>query len=179
MTQLNRTASLSVDGVTGTQAIIIEKFRISFNITKTEDKAPNTAKIEVFNLAADTRNLVRMDEDPKTDQLVTLNAGYKDERGEEVLFVGTITSIYHRFDAPLVITTIEANDGKGALSTSKVSLSQASNSSASSALKNILDAFPIPNNLKTIPFVDKIYKNGFASSGMMKKEVKLILKGWF
>ncbi len=167
MSLFDRSASLFIQSAVPGQVVVIEDFRIIFNVTKTEDnKDNNTAKIEIYNLNENTRNLIKLDDDPKTDQLVTLNAGYKDDEGEQILFVGTMTSINHKLQRPNVISVIEASDGKGSLSKTKVALSESSNSSAKSILNNMLPKFNIPNNLQTIPFVDKIYSSGFASTGL-------------
>lgn len=168
MTQFNRSASLIVDTAEGGSAVVIKNFRISFNIKKTEDKDPNTAKIEIYNLNEDTRNLIRLDEDPKTDQLVTLNAGYLDGDGEEVLFKGTMTSVYHQFKRPLVISVIEANDGKGALDKKKSSKSFSNNTSGKSVLNSLIGDLGLPSNINTLSFPDKIYKYGIAIAGMAK-----------
>lgn len=162
MTQYNRSASIII-GPVGGQGVIIRDLRIHFVIEKTEGKDPNTAKIEIYNLAKETRDLVR-----DIGQQIILNAGYLDGDGEQVCFSGNVTSISHKIMPPNVISIIEANDGKLALGSSKLSISRGSGSSAKQILKDILDTFPLSNNLQTVQINDKKYANGFSFSGMSK-----------
>jgi len=162
LTQFNRSASVLI-GQPGSTGVVIRDLRIDFNVEKTEGKDPNTAKIDIYNLSLGTRNQIK-----EVGELVILNAGYTQGDGEEVCFSGTITSITHKFHRPNVITTIEANDGQGALGTSKVSLSRGNGVSARSILTTVLNTFPISNNLQTVTLTDKKYASGFAYTGMSK-----------
>lgn len=162
MSQFRRSASVAIQTFEGNEAVIIRNLRITFEINKTEGKDPNTASIEIYNLSEATRNLVRLDTNPKSDQIITLTAGYLDGDGEEILYVGTLTSIAHSFERPLIITRIEASDGKGALDKSKVSATFGKNSSGKVILTELSNLLGIPNNLNTLAIEDK--KQSFATS---------------
>jgi len=164
--QFRRSASLTIGKPNALSAIVIKDLKIVFEIAKTEGKDPNTAKVEVFNLSADTRKKI------ETEQLgdnLIVYAGYLDGDGEELIFSGDITSVTHKIERPNVITTIMANDGENILSSAKVSLAKNKGVTAFSILEEILKTLPLPNNLKTISIpVSKIYSNGFAFTGMSK-----------
>jgi len=167
LTQFRRSASLTIGKPNALSAIVIKDLKIIFEIAKTEGKDPNTAKVEVFNLSAATRKKI------ETEQLgdnLIVYAGYLDGEGEELIFSGDITSVTHQIIRPNVITTIIANDGANALSSSKISLAKNKGITGVSVLEEILKTIPLPNNLKTIFLpVSKSYTNGFAFTGMSKE----------
>lgn len=164
MTQFRKSVSITVGKPNETSALVISDLRITFDISKTGGKNPNTAKVEVFNLSKDTRK-----------QLETLGlnliiyAGYLDGEGEQLMFSGDISSITHKLIKPNYVTTIMANDGLNSLGSSKVSFAKGKGVKAGSILNTVLKTFALPNNFKTVPFVDKVYSNGFAFTGMSKE----------
>lgn len=166
MTQFRRSASLTIGKPNALTAIVIRNLKIVFTIEKTEGKDPNTAKVEIFNLAESTRKKI------ETEQLgdnLIVYAGYLDGEGEQLIFSGDIKSVTHQIKRPNVITTIMANDGANSLGTAKISLAKNKGVTARSILESILKTFPLPNNLKTISIpAEKTYSNGFAFTGMSK-----------
>lgn len=92
------------DHATGKDALVVKDLRIAFEITKTIGSAPNTAKIEIFNLHPDNEGKIKGEFDE-----VTLDAGYK---GHALLvFAGNITSVKRPREENDWITTIIAADG--------------------------------------------------------------------
>jgi len=174
VTQFNRTASLVV-GRRGETAKVLSGLRISFNVTKTEGKDPNTAKIQVFNLSQESRNIIRKRQENDT-LFVILNAGYTDGDGEELVFTGNVTTISHQIIRPEVITSIEASDGANALFNTKLSLSHGAGVSADTILLQILNAIPISSNFQTLQYEDKSYANGFAFVGLAKDALTKVTK---
>jgi hypothetical protein len=90
--QFGRAASLIVStGPTSTQGLVLsqlsadtpEGLRFKFEIEANDVETPNTARIRVYNLSADTVNLVRQEY-----SFVILNAGYGGNMGQ--IFQGTI-----------------------------------------------------------------------------------------
>jgi len=170
MTLFNRVASIEI--VTETNFILrISGLRISFTVDKTENKDPNTAKLQVYNLAQDTRNIIK-----DVGRNVTLFAGYENENGEELLFTGDITNITHKINKPDVITEIEASDGKEALDKAKIVISQNEKTSGLGILQKVLGNFDIGNNLNQVIVPNKIYQSGFAFAGLAKDALQKVTK---
>lgn len=164
MTLSNRIASVVI-GALGSQAIELSSsnFRIVFNVEKTDGKDPNTARIDIYNLSENTRNLIK-----KLNEFVVLNAGYVYGDGAQLLFSGDISSIIHKKTSPDIVTTISADDGKNSLTKYKISLSHSSGTSATVILNKILNTFPIGNNLEKVLYTNKKYVNGFAFAGLAR-----------
>jgi len=170
MTLFNRSASVEI--TTNTNFILkLTGLRFSFNVNKTENKDPNTGKVSIYNLAQDTRNIIK-----DVGRNVTIFAGYTDENGEELLFSGDITNITHSIKRPDVITEIEASDGKEAVDKAKIAISQNEKTNARNILQKILGEFDIGNNLNQISFADKIYQSGFAFAGLAKDALTKVTK---
>ncbi len=170
MTLFNRVARLDVELKTNSR-LIVENLRISFQVEKTEDSSPNKASIEIYNLSEDTRNKIR-----DSGKMVILYAGYTQNYGEEIVFIGDIVSVSNSFSPPDIVTEISAIDGKEALSSSKISVSESTNASALKILEKILSSFSIGNNLKQISVVDKRYIHGFVFSGFSKVALDKVCK---
>jgi hypothetical protein len=89
-------------------ALDFSKFRISFEIKKSENETPNQAEIKIYNLAQDTENKI-INEFTR----VTLQAGYVDNFG--VIFDGEITqSKRGRENGTDTYVIISASDGDDA-----------------------------------------------------------------
>lgn len=161
--QYRRSASVTI-GKVGGQGKTLSGLKITFTIVKTEDKDPNTAKIEIYNLSRNTRDLIK-----ENGEFIVVNAGYLDGDGEELLFIGNITAISHDLVKPTVITTIDADDGSNALFDSRISLSHEAGVKGITVLNNILNTIPLTNNIKVISIPDKAYANGFSFAGISKK----------
>jgi len=160
MTQYRRSASLQISEQSGQAAIVIRDLRISFEVNKNLDKDPNSATIKIYNMSQTTRSILE-----GTTQKVVLNAGYVDGDGEETVFVGNVTDIYTSIEKPLVVTTIEAQDGQKELSTSRISISRTSGTSGFAILKEILKSINLPNTFVSSSHVDNKYANAFSFSG--------------
>ena len=174
MTQFNRSASLVI-GRRGETAKVLSGLRIVFNVTKTEGKEPNTAKIEVYNLSQESRNIIRMRTENDT-LFVILNAGYTDGDGEELVFTGNVKSISHQILRPEIVTIIEASDGANALFSTKLSISYGVGVSADTILLQILNAIPLSSNFQTLQYEDKSYAHGFAFVGLAKDALTKVTK---
>ena len=132
MTLFNRSASVEI--ITETRFILkLTGLRFVFNIDKTENKDPNTGRIEIYNLAEDTRNIIK-----DVGRNITIFAGYTDENGEELIFTGDITNITHKIIKPDVITEIEASDGKESMDKAKTVISKNEKTSGKGILQKIL-----------------------------------------
>lgn len=108
--RFNRVANLIAkisDNQNPRKIVTIEGLRIAFNVVKTLSYSANTASIQIYNLSQTNRNLLKNIGDE-----IILNAGYANEDGPELLFVGNITKVSHTFRQPDIITSIECADGE-------------------------------------------------------------------
>lgn len=162
MPLFNRVASVTI-GQVGEESLKLSGLRISFNIVKTEDKDPNSAEVEIYNLSEDTRNKIR-----DTGKFILINAGYINGAGEEIIFAGDISFVSHEVRRPEIITKIEAQDGKKKLDSTVFETSNDSGVSARTILERILESFDLSSNIRNISISDKNYANGFSFIGLSK-----------
>ena len=162
MTEFNRSASVII-GTPGADGVEIKKFRIVFDISKNDDKKPNKAEIEIYNLSELTRNLIK-----DIGKRVFLSAGYLDGNGEELIFSGDIKIISHTIQKPETITKITAMDGSAAQEKTLSSFSFGKGVSSLSILKKIVKTFPLANDLKNLKLKDIKLSQGFSFAGLSK-----------
>lgn len=112
----SRILSLSV-GEPGGEAAVLDSVRVRFNVVRTEDEEANTIELNVYNLSKSTRTKFET-----TDNRVILQAGYF-LTGLKLLAVGDIVRGSTEFNAPEVITSVDAKDGGRALRDARASLS--------------------------------------------------------
>ena len=156
----------------------IEQLRIKFNIEKTNDSSPNTARIEIYNLSDASRGIL---ESGKTR--VILHVGYQDT--VEAIFSGDVSklthknktktktknktlSVTHHSDGPDVVTTIEVADGDNRYRNARFN----SGFPPTTNLQVILDSCQTKLGLakgtqEGIP--NKTYAHGFSHSGLVRE----------
>lgn len=169
MSQFNRSASLII-GEKGESGVKIKDLRISFSIKKTKEKDPNIAEIAVYNLSQITRDKI------KKKQKIFLSAGYLDDEGESIIFIGDITEVKHSLTPPEIVTQITAQDGQTALADTKIKMSLKNGASSKNILKDILDKFPLSNDLKNLIFDDKKYQSGLSFIGPAREILDKVTK---
>jgi len=86
------------------EGIVIDRLRISFDITKTVDDIPNSAIIKIYNL--NPANEAKIKEEFKD---IIVRAGYEDQ--ERLIFSGSIKYVYRYRQGNDYITEIEGGDG--------------------------------------------------------------------
>lgn len=142
-------------------ALRVEGLRITFEINKDIKPAANRAKIQIYNLAPETRARIQ-----ELKYEVILRAGYADESVDEI-FHGDIVSISHEKNEGDVITTIEGHDGQTALRDSHSILSYGDGSSVLQILKDVSGSMGIP--VKSTDFQrivgEQKFLQGFSFSG--------------
>lgn len=128
--QFNRSASLEIRKLTHVPTIdsniltysesrlIIKDVRITFQVRKNLSSVTNQASISIWNLKDSTRAFLNA----YGDQVI-LRAGYEEDGGERILFIGNSTLVSHKFNFPDVVTRIEINDGEMQLSQRIIRLS--------------------------------------------------------
>jgi len=151
-----------------TDTIIVKGLRISFTIIKSTSATTNSAVIKVWNLSQDNRNLIK----DYGDQ-VTLYAGYKEDGGPQVLFVGDTTTVIHTYDVPEIVTTLECGDGEKYVNQLRVVLSFGANVQARTIISSIasqmgVTLLPIPSGFNLV------YRQGFKYIGMGKDALNIV-----
>lgn len=170
---LDRIATLDIGPLGGSDAVHLEGLRITFRVRKDRDKTANTAEIEVYNLSKKTRDAIT-----ETEEFVVLKAGYVQESGAEVLFIGNIVSVTHLVQSPDVVTRIEANDGDKAVREQRVSLSVSEGGSVKGMLDSVLAKLGLPVKTKNVlaKVQDQKFLQGFAFIGRTADAIDALTK---
>jgi hypothetical protein len=88
----------------GGRGLLVDDLRITFEITKTLLRSPNTADVKIYNLHPDNEAKIKGEFDE-----VLVNAGYKN--ATQLLFRGNIRHTFRYRDGNDWITQIDAADG--------------------------------------------------------------------
>ena len=139
---------------------------IDFEIPFSEKSEPQLAKIEIFNLARDTRNIFQEGE------IIIVNAGYGDDIG--TIFAGTIENVVNRVDGVDIVTHIEAGDGASEWNNAYISLSFSPGSDAKTVISGLLSSFGLSVGKLDLT-VNKVYANGKSVQGALLPELKKIV----
>ena len=150
----------------------IRNLRCVFNIKKTSKTSFNTAKVQIYNMAADSRNWFNNFDIEDKANLLIVKAGY--EENVRTVFVGNINLVSTSIERPNVVTTIEANDGEKAVNQLRVPFggftgTYAAGASAKRVLQDLIRASGLDQKAidwSTVP--DRQYVNGFCFQGMGK-----------
>lgn len=167
--QFNRIVNIAITNrETGTNSLQIQisKLRVEFDIHKTETSDSNKARINIYNMSKNTRNLI-----DKVDSLITMYAGYSENKaGLGMLFSGDISNVSHKIEKPDIVTSIEAKDGGMNLQDKKISVSYSGNVSVKHIISDIIKNFGFNEQISfgKVEFTDLILNNGFAFIGQTK-----------
>lgn len=153
------------------QVTKIENLRVSFKVTKSLTKDPNSAEIKVYNLSAATRAKL-----PGKGAKVILQAGY-DQTIEQV-FIGDARIIESKQEGPDWVTSIECGDGARAAASSRVSTSFAGGTKVADVITKIGKTLKIDlGNLSDVARgVKGEFVQGYAAHGSSIKELDTALK---
>lgn len=155
------------------QAILIQDLRVSFKVTKSLVKDPNTCELKIYNLAQSTRNSL-----PGTGAKVILRGGYAGSI--EQLYIGDAKQIDHKQDGVEWVTKILCGDGYRASEHARVSTSFGPGTSFGAILKTLGRAAKID-----IGNLDKVaaglpqsaqYTQGYTAHGLALTELDKVLK---
>jgi hypothetical protein len=167
----NRKASV-IFGVKGETGVKVSALRISFDIEKTRESTANTAKITIYNLNPNNRDLLKN----KENLTIILEVGYADDFDQ--LWVGDIARSSTRRQGSDFITTIESEDGGQALREAKIDKSYAPGVSAKTIVGDLIQSFKDAGQTVggTVTKVkDEIAQNGFTASGISKIVLEQLL----
>lgn len=158
----DRRAQIDIIRKGAVTALRIEGLKIVFDVQKDAKTSANMARIQIYNLAKETRH-ERFKE--MKDQII-LRAGYADESLDEI-FYGDLITVAHPKTGPDIITTIEANDGQAALRGGFSSRSYKENVSVKQVITDVAKDLGIP--LKSLDWnklvTDQRFLQGFAVHG--------------
>lgn len=142
-----------------------ENLRIQFEIEKTKTSTPNSAEIKISNLSDEIRSKIR-----EKDALVRLYAGYKNDIGPVLLFVGNSQHIINMWETPDIVTHIEAQDGQRSLRETRISLSYGDKTSANVIVTRLANelGFPLRQDFDISGFYQGFSFNGLARDGLDK-----------
>lgn len=143
----------SKDGYTDT--LFISGLKISFSIQKSMSWSINSANIKIWNLSANNRSALA-----NFGDRVTLYAGYKQDTGTQVLFVGNTTTIQHVFDQPDIITVLECGDGELVINNPPISLSYVSSIQVRQIIIDVAKLMGLPIAVFS-QSDDLIYRQGY------------------
>lgn len=167
MTKFNRVAELEIKVTNQTfdnfiETIKIKNLRIAFQIQKTLSYSVNTASIQVWNLSKQTRAKIK----DYGDQ-ITISAGYSEDTGAQLLFIGDTTKVAHLFEQPEIISSFNCGDGERVLNQIIREFSFDGEISARTVIRNIAQQ----SGLEIGFFAeteDKVYYQGYQFAGMVK-----------
>lgn len=147
------------------ERIEIRDLRIEFKVKKTSDEEQNSLILNIYNLSQSTRSKIQ-----ENDSLIIFKAGYSEEFGPEVLFIGEITNVIQDFQPPEIITSIEAIDGNVTLREVVFFESFAAGSNALDIVNVLVRQTDL--GVKEIRLGNNIiFDNGLTVSGPIKKSL--------
>lgn len=166
MSKFNRTAQLQIRLKSRNNVQIglldIRNLRISFQVTKTLSTSVNKASVQVYNISKDKRNKLKDFGDE-----ISLFAGYTEETGSQLLFIGDTTKTTHLFEQPNIITSLLAGDGERIINNTIIQVSFSENTPARDVILGIAQKI----NVNVSFFAETpnvIYRKGFQASKMAK-----------
>jgi len=142
--------------------ITIRNLRIAFQVTKSLSWSTNQASIQVYNLSPEKRAKIKDYADE-----IRLSAGYAEETGVQLLFIGDSTQASHLYENPDIITSIQCGDGERILNQRTISVSYGERVSARTVIQNVADQVGF-NIGYFAPSADVVYKNGFQDLNLAK-----------
>lgn len=164
--------------IEGAKVITIENSKIQFEIIKSKNAKENTAKVEIYNLAPNTRKLIT-----EQEALVRIFAGYAQNKGLIEIGQGDISKVKHNRDKTEVVTEIYMAEGIRKIRDNPISISFSSKSKLK--LSNILDNLRTKSNnqfdFRLIDVDDsKTIDNGYSDLGSLDQILNnLRLQFWF
>jgi hypothetical protein len=151
--------------IEGAKVITIENSKIQFEIIKSKHAKENTAKVEIYNLAPNTRKLIT-----EQEGLVRIFAGYAQNKGLIEIGQGDISKVKHNRDKTEVVTEIYIAEGLRKIRDNPISISFSSKSKLK--LANVIDNLKTKgNNQFVFRLIDiddsKTIDNGYSDLGSL------------
>lgn len=174
MAQLWNRKAIVTMGPKGGQGVRIEGLRVAFDITKTNKKSANNAKVMIYNLNESNKSLLKT----KENLSLTLEVGYG-LNNVDLLFTGDIVRSSTQRSGADFISTIEVDDGDEALTTATLDKSYVAGTNEKTIIEDALQAMKdtgqvIIGSIATLK--DSIAQNGFTASGLASDIVNGLAK---
>lgn len=172
MPRFGRVYSLIV-GQGGGQGIEVASntLRLTFEITKTDEKHPNRSTIKIYNLKPENRSALE-----RKGVRCILRAGYAEESGPVTMFEGDVVFAWSRFEPPDVVTTLELGEGAKAIRDSMVSLGYGRGITSTQALRDVAGrmglALTMPDDAP-----ERTWENGLSFHGPARTALDKITHG--
>lgn len=170
MTRFNRVASVEIglrnanfSGYIGT--IKLSNLRTAFSVQKNLAWSANTASVKIWNLSQEKRNRIK----DYGDQVI-VSAGYSEDTGEQLLFIGNTTQVSHAYEQPEIITTLDCGDGERILNQKHISVSFKENVPVRQVIETIAQQMELTISEFT-PTDNVVYEQGFEFIGMGKNAI--------
>ena len=140
-----------------------QDLRVQFDILKSNNQVANSASISIYNLSETNRNQIK-----ELDDQVLVKAGYAQDAGPKLLYIGNILRVNHTYSYPDVITKIEAGDGIKATREARGVFSFEEKTKASTVLNEVAAKLGI--DIQEIPAaLSGEYLQGFSYVGSIKE----------
>lgn len=140
----------------------IRNLRIAFSITKSISWSTNTANVQIWNLSPENRNQIAHFGDE-----LTLYAGYVNDGGAQLLFVGDTTQVAHSFPQPEIISTLTCGDGDKIINNKVISVSFGANTPVRTVIQNIADQMGM-TIVSGLPVILEVYALGFKGTNLAR-----------
>lgn len=157
------------------QTVIIDKLRINFNIEKTSTSTPNSAEIEVYNLAETTRNLIAA-----KGTKVKLSIGYEGLNPQgffgtgigttsnvDLVYFGDVRKFIVNVQKPDVISRIECGDGLNKYSNARINKSYGRGVKLEQIITDLEQAMGLPI-IRRDKKLTKVFAGGVTLSGLVR-----------
>ena len=139
--KLNRNYILHIRSRTGELVTIQPPFTLELDIIRNSYASANVCSIRVYNLAENTRNLIRKDrQDSNVFRDVTLWAGYGDKLS--MVFNGNVTQAWSVREGTNFVTQIESFDGGYAFANATTNVQFPEGTSYNSIIASLLKSLP-------------------------------------
>lgn len=148
-----------------------EGLRVAFDLEKTIDDTPNSAKISIYNLTDASRSYIQQ----KNSQIL-LAVGYQGVQPEplyRLIFRGNITKVKTQNNVGDIITSIEAADGLLAYTGNTIDQSFAPGATVKQVFAALSKAMGLPlGEIQAIEASNKQFTRGYSVSGLVRDELK-------
>lgn len=140
----------------------IRNLRISFSISKSISWSTNTATVRIWNLSPENRNQIANFGDE-----LTLYAGYVNDGGAQLLFVGDTTQVSHSFPQPEIVSTLTCGDGDKIVNNVTISVSFGANTPVATVIQKIADLMGM-KIVSGLPTILEVYALGFKGTNLAR-----------
>jgi len=168
MTAFQRAVSVQVGDERGEGLAFDERFRVSFELTKTLEPEGGDGVVRIYNPAPATRDrLVR-------DALfVVVAAGYQGAPVGEI-YSGDVVRAVYKHERPDTYLEFELTDGARAINNTRISVAFAAGTPIRTVLDAVLNRLDLPVR-ETGYEVDGVYQQGVAFTGLARDALDRVI----